>query len=217
MLLMGLPTSEAEAARIILDGCPAHELEPGAFELLEPPPPALFLVDDGFVALRSLRANASRSVLTSVAGPGRLLVPPAADETLESLAFARLVVLPDEALRLLLAIPSFAGAVVDGLAAALGDAQRSIANFASPKHIDRVRGKLVQLGRDYGKVGREGILIDFPLSHMLLAEMIGSSRETVTRALDELQRTGFSSRHGRTYRLLIPREQLPAPEVVRHR
>jgi DNA-binding GntR family transcriptional regulator len=29
--------------------------------------------------------------------------------------------------------------------------------------------------------------------------MIGSSRETVTRALDELQRTGFVTRRGSTY------------------
>ncbi len=51
---------------------------------------------------------------------------------------------------------------------------------------------------------RDGIRIDFPISHALLAEMIGSSRETVTRALDELQRTGFVARVGSTYRLLVP-------------
>jgi len=67
-----------------------------------------------------------------------------------------------------------------------------------------VRRKLSQLARTYGRVGRDGIRIDFPVSHTVLAEMIGSSRETVTRALDELQRAGFVARRGHTYRLLIP-------------
>jgi CRP-like cAMP-binding protein len=50
------------------------------------------------------------------------------------------------------------------------------------------------------------VRIDFPVSHVVLAEMIGSSRETVTRALDELQRTGFVERSGHTYRLLVSPE-----------
>jgi CRP-like cAMP-binding protein len=53
-------------------------------------------------------------------------------------------------------------------------------------------------------VAREGIRIDFPVSHALLAEMIGSSRETVTRALDELRQAGFVARSGSTYHLLVP-------------
>jgi CRP/FNR family transcriptional regulator len=69
-----------------------------------------------------------------------------------------------------------------------------------------VRRKLLQLGRAYGRVSREGVRIDFPVSHVVLAEMIGSSRETVTRALDELQRTGFVERSGHTYRLLVSPE-----------
>jgi biotin operon repressor len=52
-------------------------------------------------------------------------------------------------------------------------------------------------------VGADGIRIDFPVSHTVLAAMIGSSRETVTRAVDELQRTGFVARRGHTYRLLV--------------
>jgi CRP-like cAMP-binding protein len=44
-----------------------------------------------------------------------------------------------------------------------------------------VRGKLLQLARNYGRVALDGMRIDFPLSHTLLADMVGSSRETVTR------------------------------------
>jgi CRP-like cAMP-binding protein len=66
-------------------------------------------------------------------------------------------------------------------------------------------------------VVRDGTRIDFPISHALLAEMIGSSRETVTRAVDELQRGGFIVRVGSTYRLLVPAEAIfasPQRDVI---
>jgi CRP-like cAMP-binding protein len=54
-----------------------------------------------------------------------------------------------------------------------------VGNLAQTRHVERVRWKLLQLARSYGQVVRDGIRIDFPVSHALLAEMIGSSPETV--------------------------------------
>ena len=85
----------------------------------------------------------------------------------------------------------------------IGEKQDATANFAPTHHVDRVRRKLLQLADSYGHVVRDGVRIDFPISHSLLAEMVGSSRETVTRAVDALQRTGFVDRRGSTYRLLL--------------
>jgi CRP/FNR family transcriptional regulator, cyclic AMP receptor protein len=96
--------------------------------------------------------------------------------------------------------------VVEQMAFALGQQQEAIANFAHTRHVERVRRKLLQLARGYGRVAHDGIRIDFPVSHTVLAEMIGSSRETVTRAVDELQRDGFVARQGHTYRLLVSPE-----------
>jgi DNA-binding IclR family transcriptional regulator len=42
--------------------------------------------------------------------------------------------------------------------------------------------------------------------------MVASARETVTRALDELQRSGFLARDGHSYRLLISPEALNIPD-----
>ena len=92
--------------------------------------------------------------------------------------------------------------LVQQLALALRQNQEAIANFAPARHVDRVRGKLLELAGSYGRVVRDGVRIDFPVSHRLLAEMIGSSRETVTRAVANLQRAGFVDRRGSTYRLL---------------
>jgi CRP-like cAMP-binding protein len=205
VLLDGLPAADERMARNILAGAPHLLLEPGALNL---PPGArtapLLLVDAGFVVLRSLDDDASRSVLTSVAGAGRLVVPAGEHETLESLVESRLIVVTEEVFRCLLEVPTFARVLIEALVAALRQSHEAIANFASTRHLDRVRRLLVQFARAYGKVGPDGVRIDFPISHMLLAEMIGSSRETVTRAVDELQRTGLLKRCGRSYRLLTP-------------
>jgi CRP-like cAMP-binding protein len=102
--------------------------------------------------------------------------------------------------------------VVEQLMSALSQRQEAIANFAPTRHVERVQRTLCQLAQRHGHVVREGLRIDFPISHALLAEMIGSSRETVTRALDELQRTGFVIRRGSTYVLRASPDSLDAAD-----
>jgi CRP-like cAMP-binding protein len=125
-----------------------------------------------------------------------------------ALGRSRLVVIDRDACRRLLRIPAVAERTVEQLVSALEQKQEATANFAPTHHVERVRRKLLQLGRSHGHVVRDGIRIDFPVSHALLAEMIGSSRETVTRAVDELQRAGFVARRGSTYRLLVSPESV---------
>jgi biotin operon repressor len=116
---------------------------------------------------------------------------------------SKLTVISPEALDLLLALPGVAKTLLEQLAVTLGQKQEALGYFGSRRHIDRVRRKLLQLARNYGRVALDGVRIDFPLSHTLLADMVGSSRETVTRSLDELRRDGFVARRGHTYRLLV--------------
>ena len=174
------------------------------------PPGAFLAIDEGFVILRASAPGASRSVITCEAGPGRIVLAPSPDEVLVALTRASVTVIDVAARNALLRLPSFAELVVDQLSFALGQKQEAIANLASPRHVERVRRKLLQLGQSYGHVVRDGIRIDFPLSHALLAQMIASSRETVTRALDELERSGFVVREGGSYRLLVPAETVLA-------
>ena len=210
-LLQGLPAADRESARSILAACPTSTLEPrassfhGAF-----PEGALLAVEAGFVVLRASTPAASRSVITCEAGPGRVLMPPAPKEVLVALTRASLTVIDRAARTELLTLPALAERIVGQLALALAHKQEAIANLASPRHVERVRSKLLQLAQTYGHVVRDGIRIDFPVSHALLAEMIASSRETVTRALDELQRAGFVEREGQTYRIHVPAEVVAA-------
>ena len=169
---------------------------------------ALLVVDDGFVVLRAGTPDLSRSVITCEVGTGGLLLPPSPEEALFGLGTSRVRVVSPKGRDELLALAAVGQRVVERLMRALSQKQEAIANFAPTRHLERVERKLRQLAREHGHVVREGIRIDFPVSHALLAEMIGSSRETVTRAVDELQRTGVVARHGSTYLLRAPPESV---------
>lgn len=210
--LNGMPSPDRKAASRILEPCPTVEIDGGGRRF----GPAftsgtLLLVMEGFVVLRATVEGGQRSVVTCEAGAGTIVLPPPADGVLVALGESRLLVIDQDTRRRLLRIPALAERIVEQLAEALGQKQDATANFAPTHHVERVRRKLIQLGASYGHVGRDGIRIDFPVSHALLAEMIGSSRETVTRAVDELQRGGFVARRGSTYRLLVSPESVLEP------
>jgi hypothetical protein len=206
-LLVGLRPAEVERISAILAACPTIDLEPGVPYFRNSfPSDALLVLQDGFVVVRATAHGRSRTVITCESGPGRLMVPPSPEEVLFGLGMSHVIVVSGDALDRLLAVPGAARILLEQLAATLAQKQEALSNFACTRHIDRVRRKLLQLARDYGHVARDGIRIDFPVSHTVLAEMIGSSRETVTRSLDQLQHMGFVARHGHAYRLLTSPE-----------
>ena len=208
-LLLDGTDPDVERAAEILAGCPAFDLSAGEPHFGRSFVGAkLLAVEEGFVVVRSTPEAFARSIVTCEAGPGRVLLPPTVDEVLLGLVPSRLIGITAEARDRLFELPGAAPALVELLEIALSQKQEALANFAHRRHIERVRRKLLQLAQSYGRVVRDGIRIDFPVSHILLADMIGSSRETVTRALDELQRGGFVARRGHTYRLLVSPERV---------
>lgn len=220
-MLESLPSGQdGQAAAEILAACPTIELAAGEpYFRSSLPPGALLIVERGFVVFRVAPPRTNRSIITCEAGPGRVVLSPGSEEVLFGLVDSQLAVISREALDALLGLPGAARTLLEQLAGTLGDNQEAIGNFGIRRHVDRVRRKLLQLARNYGRVARDGVRIDFPLSHSLLADMVGSSRETVTRSLDELQRNGFVARRGHSYRLLVPpakceRDHISAQEVV---
>lgn len=208
-LLDLIPVSESGRVEALLALCPTIEIAAGeAYFRSSFDSASLLFVERGFVVLRASFEQSSRSIVTCEAGPGRLILPPAEEEMLSGLVESRLTVLSPLATAELMALPGTAQTLVEHLTALLGEKQENLSNFASARHVVRVRRKLLQLARNYGRVARDGVRIDFPISHSLLAEMVGSSRETVTRAIDELQRAGFVTRSGHSYRLLVSPESI---------
>jgi hypothetical protein len=204
--------SRSDGIAEILTGCPVFEVAPGEPHFEASFRNAVLLaVEEGFVVLRSTPTGLGRSIVTCEVGPGELLLPPAAEEALFGLVPSRLIGITADARDRLLRAPGAADALFEQLAQTLARKHEALGNFAHTRHIERVRRKLLQLAQDYGHVAADGIRIDFPVSHTLLADMIGSSRETVTRSLDELQRSGFVIRCGHTYRLLVAPERVLEP------
>jgi CRP/FNR family transcriptional regulator, cyclic AMP receptor protein len=75
---------------------------------------------------------------------------------------------------------------------------------------DRVLLTLWHVAERWGRVGRDGIVVDLPLSHQRLADLVGAHRPSVTSALGELAKSGALSRRESGEWLLhgAPPEQL---------
>src|SRR5215211_4268851 len=172
------------------------------------PAAALFAVEDGFVAVRRAASPPRRSVIVDESGAGGVLLPPNADDELVGLVPSCVRVISSAALDQLLSESEGARVIWDALASALRRREELIASLSNARHIERVRERFLRLARDYGKVDRRGVRIDLPLTHELLAEMVCSARETVTRAVDELERQGFVLRESGAYRVAVDAERL---------
>ena len=208
-LLDSLGLTEAAALAGILAACPIHSLPEGSsgpFSWL--PDVVLIVVERGLILIRSAESASQRPIVTGEGGPGAILVPPGPGEVLQALTEARVTAISAQVRDRLIAIPGAARVLVEGLTGAVRDTRELSRTFGGVRQVDRVRDRLLQLGRNHGRVGRDGIRLDFPITHELLAEMLGIWRETVTRAFDELEQEGFVVRDGRSYRLLMAPEDL---------
>jgi CRP-like cAMP-binding protein len=189
----------------LVAGCPTLELDAGS-ELRggDLNGASLLAVDEGLIILRSTVSGSTRRTITCHAGAGALILPPQDSEALAALTDAKLAKISREMRDHLLEVPEAARMLLDELAETLRQKHATIASMSQLHRADRIRDKLLELARLHGRVGRDEIRLDFPLTHELLGEMTGLARETVTRALDELQREGFIVRRGRTYSLHVP-------------
>ncbi len=64
---------------------------------------------------------------------------------------------------------------------------RQLKNTVPLKVEKRVAAKLWKLAKDYGEYGKNGEVIKVNITVTYLSEMLGSSRETISRALKELK------------------------------
>jgi hypothetical protein len=208
-LLAVLEGEDATSAGELLASCPVLSLSAGALHRpVDRGDEALLLLEEGFVVVRSIPPPPSRPMITCEAAYGGIVLPPATEEVLEAILDSRLTLLPPRVVSRLLAVPGLGEVVLGELADTLRRKQGSIANFGDIRHIERVRHKLLQLARDYGRVSADGVKLELPLTHALLGEMVGSERETVTRAIDQLECSGFLSREGQFYQLHVAPQAL---------
>jgi CRP/FNR family transcriptional regulator len=88
--------------------------------------------------------------------------------------------------------------IITVLSRRLRQANAVIENFAFQDARGRVIHAVAKLGLNYGKPSPEGLRVGLRVTHQELASLAGTSRETATRVLLEMQNEGlvnFKQRH----------------------
>jgi len=102
-------------------------------------------------------------------------------------------------LRLLSSHPDVSLNFLRVLSRRLVQVERSVAEFGHTWSYHRLAKVLLRLADEHGLPSPSGILIPLALTHAELANMIGTTRETVTAQLIRFKRLGLLKREGRHF------------------
>jgi CRP/FNR family transcriptional regulator len=86
--------------------------------------------------------------------------------------------------------PQLAYGIMEIMAKRLRQSFRQIKNLALKNTHSRLASRLFKLSREYGVEMGDGIFIKAAFTHQDLANMIGTSRETVSRILRDFEKSG---------------------------
>jgi CRP/FNR family transcriptional regulator, cyclic AMP receptor protein len=119
------------------------------------------------------------------------LTAPIVGARIEALEDAALRICSESDLsRLVEDAPNFGMQVLRVLLDSARDVGDDLARLAFCAVPQRLAAKVLELMDRYGRVTPRGIRIDVRFTHLQLSAMIGTSRETLTKALGELRATG---------------------------
>jgi len=171
---------------------------------------AMYIVQSGRVRLyRS--AHDGRQLTLAMLDPGMsfgqvaVLEHELQDAYAEALTDCSVRLLTADALeRAMAEHPQLALNLMRALASRLRDAEDQVESLAFRPVPARLAGKLLELMDRYGRVTPNGIRIDERFTHLQLAEMIGTSRETLTKVLNELREEGLLDVRDRLIWILDP-------------
>ena len=159
-----------------------------------------FLVLDGLAVSRIALAG---TVSIEPLGPGDVVLPSTAEvdagplpvgHTWTAAGPVRIALLPETLPAVLARWPGLAAGFLDR-AQRRAERARVLQAIATVTRVDvRILALLWHLAGRWGRVTPEGVLLRAPLTHRLLAELIGARRPTVTTSLGQLERTGALSR-----------------------
>lgn len=168
---------------------------------------ALFIIESGRVKVVLYGEN-GREVILSIFRPGdffgemSLLDGQPRSATVIATEDAQVLVLSrDDFVRHINDYPGTAVNILAEMSLRLRRADDIIGNLALLDVYARVARVLIDLARREGERRDEGVLIRERPTQQDLAAMIGTSRETVSRALSEFQRRGFLAMQGKSIML----------------
>jgi CRP-like cAMP-binding protein len=210
-----LPALEDLTQRMQVRKCVAHETVVSQDE----PGDSLFLIMSGRVKVVIFGEN-GREVTLSVLRPGdvfgevSLFDGGARSATCVALEATTLLVLSREHLLAhLSASPRTALNLLGEMANRLRRADESIAQLALCDVNERLIRRLIGLAREDGNETNEGLVLRRRPTQQELANMIGSCRETISRAFNQLARDGLIVARGRA--LVVTRALVARTESAR--
>ena len=169
---------------------------------------ALFLINTGQVKV-SIVSEDGREVILSLLGEGAvfgelaLLDEKPRSANVVAMSDAELYMLHrSDFLQLLYRVPKIAITLLAELATRLRKTDRKIEGLALLDVTSRISETLLQLADEQGEEHSEGLHIPNRPTHQQLANMSGTTRETVSRVLKRLEAQGYIVCKGRTITIL---------------
>lgn len=168
------------------------------------PPERIHILKHGQVRVFRLSADGKQLTLGiydagTILGDMHLVGQPRLQETYaEAVDEAVICTLTRDQVRALIRrYPTIGLNIVEHLATRLREAERELQTMAYEPVRQRLARKLLELVERFGVPASEGTLIDARFTQLDLAEMIGTSRETLAHALADLRRSAIVGSEGR--------------------
>jgi CRP/FNR family transcriptional regulator len=156
------------------------------------PSDSIYFIERGRIRLNKLSPE-GKTVILALLGPGEL-IGEAAWETgehdiyAETLEESRVYQIGRESFQAFVKEnPDFALRLVQIIGIRLKQAQSRIEDLVFRQVPSRVARLLLSLAESHGKVTPHGIRVEFPLTHQEIADLVGSSRVTVTQILNRFR------------------------------
>ena len=169
---------------------------------------ALFVIQEGQVKV-SLVHEDGREFILSFLGPGEVFGElalldgkPRSANVAASAPTCLLMLRRADFLQLLAATPQIAVSLLAELAARLRRTDQQVEGLALFNVASRLSKTLLRLALERGVETTEGLVLQDQLTHQQLANMTGSTRETVSRVLKQLESEGYIARRGQQILIL---------------
>jgi CRP/FNR family transcriptional regulator/CRP/FNR family cyclic AMP-dependent transcriptional regulator len=169
---------------------------------------ALFIIQTGQVKVNLLSED-GREVILSLLGPGSvfgelsLLDGKPRSANVVATEDTQLIMLRrSDFLQLVYRVPQIAIALLAELASRLRKTDRKIEGLALLDVTSRLSETLLQLAAEHGTETPAGVILKNRPTHQQLANMAGTTRETVSRVLKRLEQQGYIASKGRTITIL---------------
>jgi CRP-like cAMP-binding protein len=165
----------------------------------------MYVIREGRVKVTKLSDEGREKILQMLGegaffGEMALLDHAPRSATVKTLSPVRLLALSRaDFLSVLRRSPDLAMAVIQELTRRLRETDEQASSLSFQRVKDRTRGLLRRMA---GGVDECGARITPPLTHQQIADMIGTSRETVTRVVKDLKQEGWLDQQGKRY--LVP-------------